>query len=1138
MRRPSGYLTGAVALVVALTSGLAGGATAAPRGGVPGVGGAGTAKASQSVTLITGDRVMVNAGGQVVGVERAKGRERVPFSVRKVAGHTRVVPGDAELLLAAGRLDPRLFDVTELVADHYDDAHRSDLPLIVTFRDQRKQRSMSTFTAAGAEIGRALPVVNGTAMHTQKKRGADFWDAMTGAGVGAGAGAGTDPGTGVGAGESARSGEEFAPSTAVRKVWLDGTLRTALDTSVAQIGAPTAWAAGYDGTGVKVAVLDSGVDQDHPDLAGQVIAEQNFSDSPDAEDHFGHGTHVASIVAGTGAGSDGKYRGVAPGAKILDGKITNDRGVAEESGVMAGMEWAVSQGADIVNLSIGGTDTPDTDPVEEALDRLSAETGTLFVVAAGNDGPGEHTVNTPGSAAAALTVGAVDKADRLADFSGRGPRVGDSGVKPDLTAPGVAITAAAAPGSLLEEEYPSDIPGYITLDGTSMATPHVAGAAALLAQQHPDWSGERIKAVLTGSAEPGAYSSFQQGTGRTDVARAVGQGVVAGQGPLDFGRQEWPHDDDKPVTKQLTYRNLGTEPVTLDLSVDALSADGRSAPDGMFTLSPRRLTVPAGGEASAAVTADTRAGATDGTFGGAVSAASADGKVRVRTAVGVEREVEMYTLTLKHIDENGEPTGDAVADVQGVDSDFHASYADEDGELAVRLPKGDYSLNDIIHPGYESPVHALLFQPRLRLDADTTVTLDARQTQPVRATLPDPAATNIDALITVGWQRSEGLDKGLFVYSFPDFQSFTVGQLGAALPADQAYAQYAGTWSDQGGSTPVNYHLAWERTGRLGGFSTEVTRRQLAEVDLRIGSPTAGAPVTVLAQPLTPDGELVLLGNPVTAELPLRGTDYVLGDHIRWNFSVQTGTGPDSELWTTGTYRAGRHYTERFDVGVFGPALGDTSTAPPFLVPGIARDGNVIRAYLPQYDDGAGHWNTHAGTLRKSSLLADGEEIADPDGVSPAEDVAQYTVPARDSAYELTLDSTRDPALTPVSTRIRTVWTFRSAETAQGTWTALPLSVVRFTPRLTSASTAKAGQRFDVPFHIEGAAAGQRLRKLTFAVSYDAGRTWQPAEAVDGTHLSLRHPAGAGSVSLRAELTDARGDTLVQTIERAYLTTR
>ncbi|WP_234438709.1 S8 family peptidase [Streptomyces sp. NRRL S-340] len=1110
----------AVALAtVLISSGTAGGAAAAPPGGARHVTGAAASGAPKTVTLITGDQVKVTAAGQVTAVERAAGRGRVPFSLRTVAGHTHVVPDDAQLLLAAGRLDPRLFDVTELLADGYDDAHRSGVPLIVTFRD-RKARSVNAFTDAGARIDRALPVIGGAALHTDKKRGADFWNAVTGGGA------------------SARPTAGFTGSTAVAKVWLDGKRHGTLDRSVPQIGAPAAWAAGYDGTGVKVAVLDSGVDKTHPDLAGKVIGEQNFTDSPDTADHYGHGTHAASVVAGTGAESGGRYKGVAPGAEILNGKVLDDRNTGEESGVIAGMEWAVAQGADIVNLSLGGEDTPGVDPVEETVNRLSAESRTLFVVAAGNEGKDEHTVESPGSAEAALTVGAVDKADKLADFSGRGPRVGDSGVKPDLTAPGVAITAASASGSTLEGQYPSDIPGYLTLDGTSMATPHVAGAAALLAQQHHDWDGARLKAVLTGSAEPGPYSSFQQGTGRTDVARAIGQSVVAEQGPLDFGRQEWPHTDDEPVTKQLTYRNLGTGPVTLDLSVEALSVDGKPAAEGLFAVSPQHLTVPAGGTATASVTADTRAGDTDGTFGGSVTAASADGKVRVRTALGVEREVEMYDLTLRHLDENGTPIGDATTEIQGIDTDFHAVYADEeDGELTVRLPRGDYSLSGIVHANPSAPTRALLFQPLLRLDKDTTVTVDARQARPVRATLPDPAAENIDGVITVGWQRRAGLDPGLFTYGLPGFQNFTVGQLGPRLPAGQAFAQYSGTWSDQSGGTPVAYHLAWRRTGRLGGFSTEVRPEQLAKVDFRIGSPTEGKEADLFAQTWTPRGELSALGTPLHVSLPLSGTQYVLGHDVEWSFLVLAGDGPDAQLWGTGTYRSGKSYTERYNVGVFGPALSGAGGTPSPLVPGIARNGNVVRAYLPQFNDGAGHWNTTPGATADSSLRADGVEISDPHGVSPTDDVVQYAVPAQDSAYKLTVDTSRDAARTPVSTRVRTEWTFRSARTPEGTWAALPLSVVRFTPELTLNGTAKAGQRFDVPFHIEGAAAGRPPHKLSFEVSYDEGRTWQHADAVAGTHLSLRHPDRAGSVSLRAALTDAQGNTLDQTIERAYLTT-
>lgn len=1123
VRRRHAAMAAGVASVTLVLAGLPAGAGAVDKVSAKS---ARTASAVRTVTLVTGDRVLMDAGGQVSAVERAQGRTGMPFSIRVVAGHTRVVPGDAELLLAQGKLDPRLFDVTQLVKDGYDDAGRSELPLIVTFRG-RKAPSTSPFTEAGARMGRALPVVNGRAMRSAKKRGAGFWKAVTH--------------------KSAAGTAQFTTAAGVEKLWLDGKRRASLDRSVPQIGAPTAWAAGFDGTGTKVAVLDTGIDTGHPDLAAKVVAEQDFSGTGTTTDRFGHGTHVASTVAGSGARSGGRFKGVAPGAELLNAKVLDDQGGGTDSGIIAGMEWAVAQGADVVNLSLGGPDFPDVDPMEEAVNRLSAQSGTLFVIAAGNDGPGEGTVGSPGSAASALTVGAVDKSDVLADFSSRGPRVGDGGVKPDLTAPGVAITAASAADSVLSQWYPSDIPGYLTIEGTSMATPHVAGAAAILAQQHPDWSGERIKAVLTGSAQPGAYSSYQQGTGRTDLVRALDQSVVTEQGPVDFGVQQWPHDDDRTQTKQLTYRNLGTGPVTLDLSVDAWGVGGKPAAEGMFTVSPKRITVPAGGQAHAEVTADTRAGTVDGSFGGSVTATSADGTVRVRSAVGAVREVESYDLTLRHIDEHGARTGDAVTSVAGLTGSFFADYADEqDGELTVRLPKADYLLTGVIHPSLAASGHAVLIRPKLRLDKDTIVTVDARQAKPVDITVPDPTAVNNDAAVAIGYGRGEGLSDASLQFLLPTFEGSRFGRLGPDEPVAGLNSLYSGGWTtkDKEGR-PVNYHLGWYQEGSLDGFTANVRRKQLAEVDLEVGSAVEGRRVQSEVTAHLPDGRLVTGYTDMRGQLPYRSTEYILDNGVKWSVRTWRRWGEGQEAAFEGflmrmprTWKAGRTYRERFGVGVFGPVLnGPDDLGPGRGYPGVGRDGNTLRAFLPLFGDGSGHWGLSDATTVTTKLEADGKEIADDYGIPPTVEPTEYTLPAADTAYRLTVDSSRDPAVYPVSTRVRAEWTFRSARTPEGEFAAVPLSTVRFGPDLTLASTAKAGRRFDVPFTVEGAAAGQRPAKLAFQVSYDDGATWQPAKSVGGTHLSLRHPATAGSVSLRAQLTDRAGNTLTQTIDRAYLTT-
>ncbi|MYW33235.1 S8 family serine peptidase, partial [Streptomyces sp. SID2119] len=565
-----------------------------------------TGKVSHQLTLITGDRVSVDAKGRVVGFQPAEGRAGIPVHTQIRDGRTLVIPGDAQRLIASGKLDRRLFDITELNRPENRRAQKKDLRLIVSYRGTQSDRAKAEVRDAGStRIGRSLTSLNAQSVATPKADAPELWDALT---------------------SEQAEGAQRTTAAGIDRVWLDGRRKVALDRSVAQIGAPTAWKAGYTGKGVKIAVLDTGVDGTHVDLKGKIVAAKNFTTSPDLKDRIGHGTHVASTAAGSGAKSGGKFKGAAPDAKLLAGKVLGDDGFGDDSGILAGMEWAVAQGADVVNLSLGGLDTPEVDALEAAVNKLSATKGVLFAIAAGNEGSDAGTVGSPGSAEAALTVGAVDVNDKLAGFSSRGPRVGDGGIKPDVTAPGVAITAASAKGSEIALEVGENPPGYLTIDGTSMATPHVAGAAALLKQQHPEWTYKQLKSVLASSTKPGAYTPFQQGTGRIAVDRALTQTVVSEQVSVNLGVQRWPHTDNVPVSQQVTYRNFGTTDVTLDLTVTGTGPKGKPAPAGFFTLGAPQVTVPAGGTAAVALTADTRLGGAEVGSYSAYVVATGDGQ--------------------------------------------------------------------------------------------------------------------------------------------------------------------------------------------------------------------------------------------------------------------------------------------------------------------------------------------------------------------------------------------------------------------------------------------------------------------------------------------------------------------------------
>jgi subtilisin family serine protease len=324
----------------------------------------------------------------------------------------------------------------------------------------------------------------------------------------------------------------------VQQVRLDDEVKINLKESIHQIRADIVQdSLGYKGKGVLIGDIDTGIDYDNPALGGgfgsgfRVIGGYDFvnNDSDPMDDH-GHGTHVAGII---GANSGDTLRGVAPEVKFLAVKVLDAKGNGWVSDVIAGIEYcldpdgnpATDDAVDIINISLGAAPVSDN-PLDSAVNNAT-NAGVLSVVAAGNSGAfGYGTVSSPGTSETALTVGACDSVNHVASFSSRGPDPLHSSIKPEVIAPGVNILS-----TVLHNETAS-------WSGTSMATPHVTGTAALLKQQHPTWTPEELKAAIVNSAHSvgDSVSLFAQGNGRVDALDAASLGMVVEPGVISFRR--------------------------------------------------------------------------------------------------------------------------------------------------------------------------------------------------------------------------------------------------------------------------------------------------------------------------------------------------------------------------------------------------------------------------------------------------------------------------------------------------------------------------------------------------------------------------------------------------------------------------
>ncbi|MFC4015130.1 S8 family serine peptidase [Nonomuraea purpurea] len=1009
-----------------------------------------TGPADNAVTLITGDRVTV--AGKGYSVTPALDRE-VTFTRQMIGGHLYVIPSDARPLIAKGVLDKRLFDITQLIQWDYGDSATNEIPLIL----QSPQQELR-----GAAQTRRLASLGMSTMRLPKANAAQTWHDLT-------AGART-------------------LTSGATKLWLDGRRSYSLDQSVKQIGAPEAWKQGYTGKGVTVAVLDSGYDPGHPDLKDVVTQSRNFSSEPDISDKIGHGTHVSSIVAGAGE----KYKGVAPDAKIALGKLGS---VPTDSAMLAGMEWAaVEVKAKVVNMSIGTVDTPELDPVEQAVNELSERTGALFVVAAGNGGG--SPVSSPGSADAALTVGAVDRQSAMANFSSTGPREGDHAIKPDVTAPGVGIVAAQAGGD------------HVAMSGTSMATPHVVGAAAILAQRHPDWTGRQLKAALIGSAAPVADATlYEQGSGQVDLVRALAQPVIAEPGNV-WAFVRYGKADEQVQTKTITYTNSGDTPLTLDLSTDG----------EVLKLSAERLEVPAGGQASVTLTIDGR-DKKPGDYPGTLTAKSGDQVIR--TLAGASVEPESYNLTVNAVGRQGTPA-DFLVDIYNPDNGTGYTLPSVEGRVAYRLPKGKWNLfADVMDSG---GIATIVHDTVTLADGDQQVTLDARPGKQVRFSIDDPAAVQgnlYDINVADGswWIASlrfmRNLD-GLYV-----------------VPARRPGMQFTIRRLWNGGANVYDLVQRY-RDGLPDDPTLAAKRADLAKVSATYrASGVAAKGVPRVGMRFRDDQEAIWLVS-VRGEVDLPGTltHYRTPGQV-WDSALEVGS-----AWLVDQGRAVRQgdTRETWNAAVTGPSPAGL---------GARRTGDRLTVVAGGLfaDAGAGRAGTDAAATGTVTVAAKGQILATADLVNCMVGdtntcVLRTDLPAEAATYTISSSMRREVPHSTLSTTVETAWTVRSSHTEGER--PLPLMTMRYAPAgLDGFNRAAPGSTTPLPMTLERVqgAAQPAIKQVRLEMSGDDGTTWRPVPVTrtsSGWTAMVPNPRTPGHVSLRVKAEDASGTGLTQTVIRAY----
>lgn len=733
---------------------------------------------ANQIKLLTGDTVFLKDAQVIAVMPSPRPDNSIPhFSTFTVHGQVYVIPSDVRTLLNNG-LDQELFNVSRLVS--YGMAESSNIPIIVETTGT-KNSSASTELDLGMEPVHKLTTMSIQAgrVETDAASGpAQSWSLLNALSASI---------------AESESSSEAVPT--IQSIWLDRQHRVnALERISASdgseippwmnlIGVSEAHDMGWKGVGVQIAVVDSGIDEAHPDLVGQVVARKDFTGSGSTYDESGHGTFVASEIAGTGVASNGVYAGVAPSAKLINARVLDMNGTGMDSDIMAGIEWAAQQGADIINISLGDSGQYDDGSTffDQFLDSVAEEYDCLIVVAAGNDGMSQ-SISVPATADEALSVGATLQDGSLAWFSSTGPRRGNGAVNPQIMAPGAGEIVIGDDG----EQLPgfggpqttgiigagANTSGYVSDGwlGTSMAAPLVSGAAALVKESDPSLSRSGLRAKLMASAQPLPDTSnvFQQGSGLLSVPTAISQTLTTSPAQVNMGKVSAPYPNS--VSQELTYINTSDSDQVLVLKAALTYTEDLEAPtevDQYFTttrigskmldmniadtkendyawnsldsddisLSTSTLTIPAGGTSSVNVVIDAAAFPA-GYIGGYVMAETPEGTF-IRTPIGMANSPEPYDISITATDVDGYPldASDVYSDLTiiNLDSGEMSNVPISNGNARMTLDSSQYLIvGDSIKTTSDGGIsETVLLSPPIQVSDSPSVVLDGREAKPV-----------------------------------------------------------------------------------------------------------------------------------------------------------------------------------------------------------------------------------------------------------------------------------------------------------------------------------------------------------------------------------------------------------------------